>query len=122
MAHRIGEYTEEGFVVLKDSKGRASMSASFVDHTFGRRRAELLQQGKLALQRDTLVFLEDVLFSSPSGAAAVVVGTRPTDGRTGRTRKAERLRRWNETSLKVPGHRLSSKVSVTRLCCSSRSG
>lgn len=73
-ANAVGEYTEEGFVVLKDSKGRASMSTSFVDHTFGRRRAELLQHGKLAMQEDALVFLEDILFSSPSGAAAVVVG------------------------------------------------
>jgi hypothetical protein len=70
----VGEYTEEGFVVLRGSRGRKEMSASCADHTFGRQRAELIEQGRLALRDDALVFLEDVLFSSPGSAAAVVVG------------------------------------------------
>jgi hypothetical protein len=70
----VGEYTEEGFVVLKGSRAREGVSAWRANQLYGRRRTELIEQGKLALRHGALVFLEDVLFSSPDGAAAVVVG------------------------------------------------
>ncbi|WP_109477554.1 GIY-YIG nuclease family protein [Paraburkholderia sp. C35] len=70
-----GTYTDEGFVVFKDSVGKAEIGRSFRDHSFARLRDELLQHGKISLIGGTLVFKEDVLFTSPSGASAVVCGT-----------------------------------------------
>lgn len=69
-----GEYTEEGFVVLKGSKGKGEVSKSFEAHSFAKHRAELLQQHKVALEGGELIFKENVLFSSPSGASAVICG------------------------------------------------
>lgn len=70
-----GCYTDEGFVVFKDSVGKADVGRGFHSHSFSRLREGLLQQGKIAVRDGTLVFNEDVLFTSPSGASAVVCGT-----------------------------------------------
>lgn len=69
-----GEYTEEGFVVLKGSKGKSEVGSGFAGHSFSKRRDELIQQGKAVIEGGALVFKEDVLFTSPSGASAVVCG------------------------------------------------
>lgn len=70
----IGEYTEEGFVVLKGSLGKANLSPAFVGHAFAKNRDELIEAGKVVIKGDVLEFIEDVLFSSPSGASATVCG------------------------------------------------
>jgi hypothetical protein len=70
----FGEYTAEGFVVHKGSKGRGALPAAFADLTFGRRRSELLKQGKVVVDGDVLLFTENVLFATPSGASSTVVG------------------------------------------------
>lgn len=69
-----GEYTAEGFVVLKGSQGRPTISKGFEGHSFAKHRGELLAQGKIAIENEAAVFKEDVLFLSPSGASAVVCG------------------------------------------------
>lgn len=69
-----GRYTEEGFVVLKGSVGKGTVAKSFEGHAFAKRREELINQGKVALEEGTLIFKDDVLFSSPSGASAAVCG------------------------------------------------
>lgn len=69
-----GEYTSEGFVVLKGSVGRSEISPAFQNHSFAKHRAELIANGKIAVEGNIVVFREDVLFQSPSGAAAVVCG------------------------------------------------
>lgn len=70
-----GCYTDEGFVVFKGSIGKAEVGRGFQGHSFFRLREGLLQQGKLHLRDGVLEFNEDVLFTSPSGASAVVCGT-----------------------------------------------
>lgn len=70
-----GKYTTEGFVVLKGSSGRAAIANGFESQSFAKRRESLLEAGKLEIKDDALVFLEDVLFQSPSGASAVVCGS-----------------------------------------------
>lgn len=70
-----GTYTDEGFVVLKGSLGKAEIGKGFHSHSFARLREDLLQQGRIAVEDGVLVFKDDVLFSSPSGASAVVCGT-----------------------------------------------
>lgn len=69
-----GEYTSEGFVVLKGSRGKAEVSKGFQNHSFAKHRAELIAHGKIAIEGNVTVFKEDVLFQSPSGASAVVCG------------------------------------------------
>lgn len=71
----VGEYTEEGFVVLKGSLGRAQVATGFMNHSFNKHRQKLISDGKAVLEDGMLVFKEDVLFGTPSGAAAVVVGS-----------------------------------------------
>lgn len=85
-----GRYTEEGFVVLAGSSGRAMMVPSFRDQPFAKKRDQLEAQGVLRREGDRLVFTRDYLFSSPSAAATSVLGRtgngwvewRLPDGRT----------------------------------------
>ncbi|MBB5422640.1 putative GIY-YIG superfamily endonuclease [Paraburkholderia sp. JPY158] len=70
-----GYYTDEGFVVLRGSIGKAEIGKGFQNHSFSRLRDDLLQQQKISIQDGVLVFDQDVLFTSPSGASAVVCGT-----------------------------------------------
>lgn len=69
-----GEYTSEGFVVLKGSTGKAKVSSAFESHSFAKQRQDLIQSGKLSIENGAIVFKENVLFTSPSGASAVVCG------------------------------------------------
>lgn len=69
-----GQYTEEGFVVMKGSVGRAKAAPSFQNHSFNKKKTQLIADGKLAIENDLMIFKENVLFSSPSPAAGVVLG------------------------------------------------
>ena len=69
-----GLFTEEGFVVLKGSTGRAETVPSFQKHGYQRVRDRLLEQGVLAEQNGRIRFERDHLFPSPSAAAACVTG------------------------------------------------
>lgn len=69
-----GQYTEEGFVVIKGSTGRAQGTPSFQNHSFNKKKSKLLTDGKLAIENGVLLFKENVLFSSPSPAAGAVLG------------------------------------------------
>lgn len=71
----VGEYTEEGFVVLKGSVGRGTVSKAHLHRAYAKHRDALMQEGKVALENGVLVFKEDVLFGTPSGAAAAIVGS-----------------------------------------------
>jgi predicted GIY-YIG superfamily endonuclease len=87
-----GKYTLEGFVVLQGSKGRGTVSESFENtHTYGQLRRELINQGKLSVEQGELVFLENVLFKSPSAAAAVVAGSPSSGWKEWRTRDGRTL-------------------------------
>ncbi|MBK8319301.1 MAG: GIY-YIG nuclease family protein [Betaproteobacteria bacterium] len=77
----VGEYTTEGFVVLSGSLGSPEVGNSYQNESFAKRRAQLITQGKAQFQNGWLMFKEDVLFSSPSGASAVVLGA-PSNGWT----------------------------------------
>ena len=69
-----GLYTQEGFVVLKGSKGRREMVKSLVGTGGGNMRMSLIEGGVLAVEGDMLVFTKDHLFRSPSGAAIALLG------------------------------------------------
>jgi len=69
-----GVYTNEGFVVLAGSTGRAEAVASFQSTGYFRLREQLIQQDALRTDGRRVVFVRDTLFKSPSAAAACVLG------------------------------------------------
>lgn len=70
----VGEYTTEGFVVLKGSSGRTENVASIQGTSNERLRELLVKEGVLAAQNGLYVFTRDHLFPSPSTAAMAVMG------------------------------------------------
>ena len=72
-ANAIGRRVSDGFVVLKNSEIATDTVASFPSG-FKALRDELLEIKTIQLISNKLVFAEDYLFSSPSAAAAVVMG------------------------------------------------
>jgi Domain of unknown function (DUF4357) len=73
-ADGVGEYTTEGFVVLKGSRGRKENVASIQGTSHERFRNQLLTEGILTESDGLLLFTRDHLFSSPSMAALAVMG------------------------------------------------
>lgn len=67
------QYTEEGMVVLKGSRGRSEAAPSFAARSAGKNRQRLIDTGVLHLEGTSYVFQKDVLFASPSGASKVVL-------------------------------------------------
>jgi predicted GIY-YIG superfamily endonuclease len=74
-----GMYTEEGFVVLKDSEGRKESVASLKGTAGERLRERLIASGVMRVVGDTVVFEKNHLFRSPSMAALSLMG-RTTNG------------------------------------------
>jgi len=68
-ANAIGEQTSDGFVVLKGSKIATSITKSF-PQGFKKLRDKLILDGVIVEHK----FIKDYLFSSPSAAAAIVMG------------------------------------------------
>lgn len=73
-ADATGQYTEEGMVVLKGSRGRGEAVPSMIPTAAGRHRQRLIDAGDLSPNSGSYVFQRDVLFPSPSGASNVVLG------------------------------------------------
>ena len=73
-ANGVGEYTSEGFVVLKGSTARVGNVASIQGSSQERFREQLVTDGVLQLQGTQYVFTRDYLFTSPSMAAIAVLG------------------------------------------------
>ncbi|GHA26359.1 methionine sulfoxide reductase [Salinimicrobium marinum] len=72
-ANAKGQFTNEGFVVLKDSEIANSPTNSFPQN-WKNFRQSLIDDKIIFQTNNQLVFREDYLFSSPSAAAAVVMG------------------------------------------------
>jgi Domain of unknown function (DUF4357) len=73
-ADGVGEYTSEGFVVLKGSRGRTENVASIQGTSNERLREQLVSDGVMAAQNGLYVFTRDHLFLSPSTAAMALMG------------------------------------------------
>jgi len=73
-ADGVGEYTTEGFVVLKGSRGRVENVASIQGTSNQRFRDQLVTEGIMALRDGMVVFTRDHLFASPSMAAVALQG------------------------------------------------
>lgn len=72
-ADAIGEYTEEGFIVNKGSKSNINEVKS-IQKSVSVFRANLVEKGILKENNGVYLFQENFTFSSPSTAAAVVLG------------------------------------------------
>lgn len=85
-----GQYTPEGFVVLKGSVGRRDNVPSIQNTNEERFRTRLLNDGVMRVDGQTVVFEKDYLFNSPSMAALALLGRtsngwydwKTSDGRT----------------------------------------
>ncbi len=75
-----GSLVDDGFVVFKDSKVKATTVPSCHDYLINMRN-ELIQSGILILDGEAYRFTEDYIFSSPSTAGGVILG-RSTNGWT----------------------------------------
>lgn len=73
-ADGVGEYTSEGFVVHKGSRGRLENVASIKGRSNERFRQKLLDEGILIVEGDGVLLTRDYLFSSPSLAAVALQG------------------------------------------------
>ena len=73
-ANGTGEYTTEGFVVLKGSRGRVDNVASIQGSSHERFRDQLVTEGIMVAHDGVYVFNRDHLFASPSMAALAVMG------------------------------------------------
>jgi hypothetical protein len=69
-----GTATDEGFVVGQDSVGTVQVRAS-LSQGYAKLRADLIEQGAIVDDGNQIRFTRDVLFSSPSAAAAVLAGS-----------------------------------------------
>ena len=86
-----GQSTSEGFVVLKESK-MAHDVVNSAQNWIKNKREELIEKGLVKKRDNEFIFTKDHLFSSPSAAAAVIMG-----------RNANGLTEWkldNGTTLK----------------------
>lgn len=65
--------TDQGYIVLKGSEAKKSLSKSTTD-TYRNMRRKLIETGILAEKEDILIFTEDAVFKSPSAASNMVLG------------------------------------------------
>ena len=105
-ADGVGEYTAEGFVVHKGSKGRTEIVASIQGTSHERMRSQLITEGVLAVQPgsngDSLVFTRDHLFSSPSTAATALMGRSAngwTEWKTASGKTLDEVKRHNVSGM-----------------------
>lgn len=84
-ANARGVQTQEGFVVLRSSKIANSTVDSFSE-SLTAKRDDLIHSNKVQIINDEYEVMEDLLFSSPSLAAAIVMG-----------RSANGLTEWKDT-------------------------
>ncbi len=86
-----GYYTDEGFVVLKGSYGRAAMVPSYAAGPGAKVRGRYRAQGVIKQEGDRMVFQRDHIFSSPSSAAHVLMGRSANGWMEWRNAKGELL-------------------------------
>lgn len=93
--HGRGRETKDGFVVLADSRARASEVASAKPWLTDLRR-KLIERGVLVAEDGSLRFSQDYRFTSPSSAAAVLVGGSANGRKAWRTNDGRTLREVQE--------------------------
>ena len=102
-ADGMGEYTTEGFVVLKGSRGRVENVASIQGKSNERFRNQLVTEGILAVQDGMLVFTRNHLFASPSMAAMALMGRSANGWLEWKTPNGKTLDEMKRQSVTVAG-------------------
>lgn len=87
----MGEFTPEGFVVLKGSKGRVELTPSKLKIGWDKRRQALIDDGTLIIEGEFAVFQKDYLFKTPSGASDMVTGASTNGWTIWRTKEGKTL-------------------------------
>lgn len=100
----VGQYTEEGLVVLKDSKARIEIAPSLAAMSSGKRRQGLIEDGTLVLVGSNYVFQRDVLFKSPSGASDMVTGASTNGWMLWKTKDGKTLHQLKRQPSTDVGH------------------
>lgn len=101
-AKASGMVTDEGFVVLKGSTALKGTTPAMAPGWIAFKE-ELVMAGKLAPSGELLVFAEDVLFNSPSAAAAVVYGNNANGRMLWRTEDGHSLKEIEELEAGATG-------------------
>jgi len=73
-ADACGQSVADGFVVFAGSKAAKEVAPAFKKHNYLKLRTQLIEEGTLSGQGDQLLFESDHVFSTPSAAAAIVMG------------------------------------------------
>ncbi len=100
-ADGVGEYTTEGFVVHKGSRGRMENVASIQGTSNERLRELLVKEGVLAEEDGQYIFTRDYLFTSPSTAAMAVMGRSANGWLEWRTASGKTMDQVKRQSVKV---------------------
>ncbi|WP_224362385.1 GIY-YIG nuclease family protein [Hyalangium versicolor] len=96
-----GTVTDEGFVVFKGSTAMAQSNSSMMNGHFLLRN-ELVETGKLKSQGEVFLFKEDVLFTSPTAAAAVICGNSVNGRVSWKLNDGRTLKEFEEANAKQP--------------------
>lgn len=97
-ANAQGELRAEGFIVLRDSLARKEEVES-IPKTYRLLRQRLLQEGKLEERGSQLAVAVDIEFTSPSAAAATMMGRGANGLIEWRTEKGVLLKDWQSEQL-----------------------
>ena len=100
-ADGVGEYTTEGFVVRKGSKGREEIVTSFSGTSGQRLRTLLITEGVLTMQGGAMVFTRDQLFPSPSSASDVLTGRNSNGWTEWKAANGKTLHELKRQSIKI---------------------
>ena len=95
-----GMETEEGFVVLKGSTGKAGTILSAHHKGYRHIRDQLAQQGVIVSEGSIIRFVKNHLFSSPSAAASCVAGRAANGLTVWKDSTGATLREVRETKVK----------------------
>lgn len=101
-ADGVGEYTTEGFVVRKGSRGRKENVES-LSPSNQRFRSQLVTEGILTIQDNMLIFTRNHLFTSPSMAAIALMGRSANGWTEWKTPQGKTLDEVKRQSVTVAG-------------------
>ena len=96
-----GAVTDDGFVVFKGSTALKQMENN-LPSGWRALKQQLIDTGKLIDRGDVYELVEDALFSSPSGAAAVIYGNNVNGRAAWRTADGKTLKQLEEEQATAP--------------------
>ena len=99
-AEGMGQPTSDGFVVFKNSKAAAT-TVNSLSSNFTAYRQKLIDEGVLMEKGEYLEFSDDYIFSSPSAAAALVMGRNANGLTEWKNKEGKTLREFESNDKKI---------------------